>query len=529
MSGCKRKKVVLSIEQKLNAVKRLEAGESGKKIALELGVGSSTVSDWKKNRVQLETWCSEQATENCSKLRKTMKKDSHCKISEALFLWHETMRGKGVPISGPLLQEKALQLKTRIEGENSDFTACNSWINRWKIRYGIRQISIAGESMSANKDAVDEFKKTFHQMIDTEKLSGDQIYNCDETGLNYKMMPTKTLASKKEANAPGYKKSKERVTLLACSNASGTHKLRLTLIGKSMKPRAFKKLKASESLPLWYTAQKKAWMNSSIFTEWFHKEFVSAVDKFLKNNNLPRKALLLMDNAPSHPASDELQDGDIKVLFLPPNVTSLCQPMDQGVLEALKKRYRRRLLSFLIAGIENNEGFIEKLRQTDILDVIRWSSEAWDEISQIAIVRSWKKLLDHQGDKFEPQEMPEENINLVPLLQSVPGCENADIADVDEWMNNDDDEEELTMEDIVDMVNNDCGQEAEEEDIGTTSGCKVLHSDALKAIDTLLEYVTNQDESTAADIIWLRRWREMTSRKRSEKEKQKTIKDFFSK
>ena len=29
----------------------------------------------------------------------------------------------------------------------------------------------------------------------------------------------------------------------------------------------------------------------------------------------------------------------IKCLFLPPNVTSLIQPMDQGVLENIKRRY----------------------------------------------------------------------------------------------------------------------------------------------------------------------------------------------
>ena len=70
------------------------------------------------------------------------------------------------------------------------------------------------------------------KFIEKEGISGEQLYNCDETGLNYKMLPTKTLASKREAAAPGYKKSKERVTILACSNATGNHKLRLTLVGK---------------------------------------------------------------------------------------------------------------------------------------------------------------------------------------------------------------------------------------------------------------------------------------------------------
>lgn len=47
------------------------------------------------------------------------------------------------------------------------------------------------------------------------------------------MLPSKTLAARAEAAAPGYKGSKERVTILAWSNATGNHKLRLTFIGKA--------------------------------------------------------------------------------------------------------------------------------------------------------------------------------------------------------------------------------------------------------------------------------------------------------
>lgn len=52
-------------------------------------------------------------------------------------------------------------------------------------------------------------------------------------------------------------------------------------------------------------------MNSEIFKNWFHSEFVPKVEKFLKENNMPRKDLLLLDNAPSDPATDELTDGEL--------------------------------------------------------------------------------------------------------------------------------------------------------------------------------------------------------------------------
>ena len=35
-----------------------------------------------------------------------------------------------------------------------------------------------------------------------------------------------------------------------------------------------------------------------------------------------------------------------------------------------------------------------------MLAVIRWLTEAWEEIPNISLVRSWKILLDHEGRHF---------------------------------------------------------------------------------------------------------------------------------
>ena len=56
-------------------------------------------------------------------------------------------------------------------------------------------------------------------------------------------------------NIEGYKESKERNTMLVCSNAAATHKYKLMIIGKSAPPRA---LKTVEYLPVIYKSNKKA-------------------------------------------------------------------------------------------------------------------------------------------------------------------------------------------------------------------------------------------------------------------------------
>ena len=100
-------------------------------------------------------------------------------------------------------------------------------------QYGIKQSSICGKKLSADTCSVNKFKVKFHSHIEEEGLTGEQIYNCDETGLNFRMLPSKSLALSNEKAALGYKRSKERVTILACSNVTSKHKLKITFIGKA--------------------------------------------------------------------------------------------------------------------------------------------------------------------------------------------------------------------------------------------------------------------------------------------------------
>jgi hypothetical protein len=81
------------------------------------------------------------------------------------------------------------------------------------------------------------------------------------------------------------------------------------------------------------------------------------IKDYLENNDLPLKALLLLDNAPGHPK--DLEDNLLtdfpwlRVQFLPPNTTSLIQPMDQEVIAGFKKLYTRVLFLFRLMSSNN--------------------------------------------------------------------------------------------------------------------------------------------------------------------------------
>ena len=61
------------------------------------------------------------------------------------------------------------------------------------------------------------------------------VFNVDETGLFFKLLPDKTLTFKNEPCHSG-KHSKDRITVLVGSNSDGSEKLPLLVIGKAKVP-----------------------------------------------------------------------------------------------------------------------------------------------------------------------------------------------------------------------------------------------------------------------------------------------------
>lgn len=95
-----------------------------------------------------------------------MKCSEYEQVSEALYQWFCVQKDKGTPVSGPILQEKALKFYDEIKDEvESGFTASYGWLDRRKQRYGDKQLSICGAKLSGDPKSVNEFKITFQNLI----------------------------------------------------------------------------------------------------------------------------------------------------------------------------------------------------------------------------------------------------------------------------------------------------------------------------------------------------------------------------
>lgn len=91
---------------------------------------------------------------------------------------------------------------------------------------------------------------------------------------------------------------------------------------------------------------------------------------------------------------------------------------------------------------------------------------------------------------------------------------------------NNDDEDEKTNEDIIIMVTKEETLE-EEEELPKNQINVIPHSEGFKKLDGALEYISQQEGTSTAEIKCLRKLRDMAGRQRSKTVKQKYIEDFF--
>uniref|UniRef100_A0A8C3VQD3 JRK like n=1 Tax=Catagonus wagneri TaxID=51154 RepID=A0A8C3VQD3_9CETA len=510
MSG-KRKRVVLTIKDKLDIIKKLEDGGSSKQLAVIYGIGETTVRDIRKNKEKIITYASSSDSTSLLAKRKSMKPSMYEELDRAMLEWFNQQRAKGNPVSGPICAKRA-EFFFYALGMDGDFNPSAGWLTRFKQRHSIREINIRNERLIGDETAVEDFCNNFRDFIERENLQPEQIYNADETGLFWKCLPSRTSVIKGKCTVPGHKSIEERVTVMCCANATGLHKLKLCVVGKAKKPHSFKSTDTS-NLPVSYFSQKGAWMDLSIFRQWFDKIFVPQVREHLRSKGLQEKAVLLLDNSPTHPNENVLRsdDGQIFAKYLPPNVASLIQPSDQGVIATLKRYYRAGLLQNNLEEGNDLKSFWKKLT---LLDALYEIAVAWNLVKPVTISRAWKKILPAIEEK-EGLDFDEEDISVAAvatILQHTKGLENVTTENIEKWLDVDSTEpgyEVLTDSEIIRRAQGqtDESSENEEEETELIPEKHINHAAALQWTENLLDYLEQQGDMILPDRLVVRKLR----------------------
>lgn len=99
-------------------------------------------------------------------------------LDKALYTWFIQQRTAGTPISDPLLQEKTKHFRSQLHVENANgktFKASTGWLEKFKNHYGLRNLCIQGEKLSAAVETVEPFLKNLHKVIEEKGLTPEQI------------------------------------------------------------------------------------------------------------------------------------------------------------------------------------------------------------------------------------------------------------------------------------------------------------------------------------------------------------------
>ena len=123
-----------------------------------------------------------------------------------------------------------------------DFKASWQWFNRFRERREIQQLFLDGEGAEVDRQNPDLVAALDKLYVIIAKYDHENIHNMDKTGLFFRLLPKYTLlmpfedvSSRREKT-----KAKERVLLVVCANATATHRIPCTLIGKPKFPACIK-------------------------------------------------------------------------------------------------------------------------------------------------------------------------------------------------------------------------------------------------------------------------------------------------
>jgi hypothetical protein len=229
----------MNTEKLAIARKALLPGSNISSVARGESLPESTVRGWVNNLKKLEEIAIDS---NYSSLKSTHS-DNTPTLTIGLKAFCERARSlrPPAPITVELISTKAKDITAKLltEYENNStiisvdeattlkthlFSA--TWSFRWLKRNEFVSKQLHGEA--ANVDLTRLREEISH-------YDPESVYNMDETGLNFRLLPRQTYVHKAEKNVRGTKsmKSKDRVTLYIATNVTESQKVPLSMIGSS--------------------------------------------------------------------------------------------------------------------------------------------------------------------------------------------------------------------------------------------------------------------------------------------------------
>jgi hypothetical protein len=436
-------------------------------------------------------------------------------LEKAIMDWMNLAEGN-TPISQEAIRYKATQYWGHLYPNDPAPSFSNGWLFGFQTRNNIRSRKLHGEGGSLAVDAGD-------QMIQIRRLiasySPQDIFNCDESGLYWKLYPDRSLSTR---SLPGKKKDKARISILFACNSDGSERLPLWIIGKAKRPRAFTQAHIEpHNLGIQWRSNGKAWMTGDIFKEW-----LLAFDKQMTGRNV----ILLMDNFSAHESAVDQVNADLKhttIIWLPPNSTTKYQPLDQGIIQAWKALWKREWVRYIIDEFDRG---VDPLSTMTILRAVRWAVNMWEnQLTSTAITNCFKKALHIETeDEFETANLVQDLQNSLQDLKLTNRVQ--DIMDINQFLNPPEEQVNNTMMDIDNIVLSQFNlpeNEEADEDVVEEPIPLITSQEAIQSLQILRLFEEQRDQADSSFIRILSRYENRLTKEKVATQRQTDIRRFF--
>ncbi|RHY13375.1 hypothetical protein DYB32_010930 [Aphanomyces invadans] len=379
---------------------------------------------------------------------------------ENLANWIRQLRSDGIPVSRELLACKALEVAKDLQIEQNQFKASSSWVasflRRWK--YSTRAKTRSGQdNLAEGEKTLNAF--SLHVKTVIEKYQIEDVFNADQTGINYEYLPKETIDAKGSktvwVKCAGHEK--DRITAMLLADIRG-NKYPLFLVLKSPESkikevvqenltarngfgtRVWKEIEElHERHPSRIYGNPTAWWNGDISLAFLKYHFGHRRGKNLKH------VLLLWDDFSAHfteAVKAYAEEVNVVLERIPPTFTWICQPADVAWMKPLKAHMRRQWVNHLRSEIDktaNVDGTF-KLRAPTRFELVEWVNDAWDNIPRQLIVSGFSKCKiipgESAGDNHDGQDSFDDVHSIVESLLQL-GVANVQLLNGDDEVETD--------------------------------------------------------------------------------------------
>ncbi len=164
------------------------------------------------------------------------------KLEDMLYIWIDSMHRARLPVPPFLAIAKVKNTASTLSIFYLDFKASWQWLSCFRTRRGLQKMLLHGEGAEVDKNDLELLSALEELYSIIAQYNPENVYNMDETGLFFRLLPRYFILMLNEdiSSTRGKKKVKDRVSLIVCANASGTHKIPCVMIGKPKEPACIK-------------------------------------------------------------------------------------------------------------------------------------------------------------------------------------------------------------------------------------------------------------------------------------------------